>query len=171
MRSALRHLCQHGAEALKPQKTLTQPVVVAVVARESSSPSSSPSPYIAKPSREVWRRPLVSKRVANDLRKKALRDGTYGQFDAATGTGWDPLWDRIVHSNQYTATHKNLLAPPKKIVRDRQLREDRAKRLEQNLEGQADAMEKYYTEKEQARVQDKSFEAQYKRMLRGAGAR
>jgi hypothetical protein len=64
MRSALRQLCRHGIEALRPQKV-----------------------------NDRWRKPVISRRVAADLRKAALRSGTYGSFDAGTGLGWDPAWD------------------------------------------------------------------------------
>ena len=64
MRSALRQLCRHGIEALRPQKV-----------------------------NDRWRKPVISRRVAADLRKVALRSGTYGAFDAVTGLGWDPSWD------------------------------------------------------------------------------
>ena len=64
MRSALRQLCRHGIEALRPQKV-----------------------------NDRWRKPVISKRVAADLRKLALKSGTYGSFDVETGLGWDPTWD------------------------------------------------------------------------------
>jgi hypothetical protein len=35
------------------------------------------------------------------------------------------------------------------------------------LETQPEKMEKYYTEKEESRVEDKTFEAEYKRMMKG----
>ena len=44
-----------------------------------------------------------------------------------------------------------------------------ALKLEQNLENRLELIEEYYTEKEEARVQDKSFEARMKRMARGGG--
>jgi hypothetical protein len=154
MRSALRHLCRHGSEALKPQKAATEATVVA-------------GSLVVKPPREVWRRPLLSKRVANSIRKCAIQDGTYGSFDSETGTGWDPTWDLFLHPHR----HHNLIRfggiqPPKKASRERS-REDRAKRLEQALEGREEAMEQYYTEREESRVQDRSFEARYKKMLKG----
>mmetsp|Transcript_2709 Transcript_2709/g.6212 ORF Transcript_2709/g.6212 Transcript_2709/m.6212 type:complete len:176 (-) Transcript_2709:377-904(-) len=64
MRTALKKLSQHGVQALRPQKV-----------------------------NDKWRNPAVSARVAADLRKKAIRSGTYGFFDRETGIGWDPLWD------------------------------------------------------------------------------
>ena len=154
MRAALRHLCQHGVEALKPQKIATKAVEHGTL--------------VAKPSREVWRRPLLSKRVAKTVRKQAVEDGTYGSFDTNTGMGWDPSWDLVLHSHRYEVTRFAGIQPPKKTSRDRN-REERARTLEKALEGREEAMEQYYTEKEESRVQDKSFEAKYKRMLRNAG--
>jgi hypothetical protein len=155
MRAALRHLCQHGAEALKPQKAQSQAVQVGT--------------YIAKPSRQVWRRPLLSKRVANDLRKAAIQQGTYGSFDTSTGQGWDPSWDFVLKSNQHSSERIGNVQPSKKTSEQRS-RQTRADKLQDNLSTQKQQMETYYKEKEQARVQDRSFEARYKRMIRGVGA-
>jgi hypothetical protein len=152
MRAALRHLAQKGVEALKPQKVTKAAVQI--------------GSHIAQPAKQVWRRPIVSKRVANGLRKQALREGTYGSFDKATGVGWDPTWDIILKNNQYNVTRFGGILPPKKTSRERS-REDRANKLEEKLETRLEQMEEYYTEKEESRVQDKSFEAHYKRLLRG----
>lgn len=152
MRAALRHLCQKGAEALKPQKL--------------SIPAVQIGSHIAKPAKHVWRRPEVSKRVANSLRKQALREGTYGSFDKVNGVGWDRTWDLVLKNNQFQVTRFGGMLPPKKTSRERS-REERAKKLDEQLETQQEKMEEYYTEKEASRVQDKSFEAEYKRLLRG----
>mmetsp|Transcript_19159 Transcript_19159/g.28630 ORF Transcript_19159/g.28630 Transcript_19159/m.28630 type:complete len:138 (-) Transcript_19159:469-882(-) len=64
MRSALRHLCAQGAEALRPQHI-----------------------------NDKWAKPKVSRRIAATIRKQAVIAGTYGSFDSATGVGWDPKWD------------------------------------------------------------------------------
>ena len=152
MRAALRHLCEKGVEALKPQRVVTKAVQV--------------GQYIAKPSRTVWRRPVVSKRVANDLRKQAIREGTYGTFNATTGVGWDPLWDLALNPHRYNVTRYGGIFPPKKTARERN-REERAQKIEEKLETRLETMEEYYVEKEEARVKDKGFEAVYKR-LRGA---
>ena len=37
--------------------------------------------------------PLISKRIAANLRKRAIIDGTFGSFSSQCG-GWDPLWDK-----------------------------------------------------------------------------
>jgi hypothetical protein len=154
MRAALRHLCHHGVEALKPTQAKSK--IVAVCS------------YVAKSSRDIWHRPLISKRVANDIRKQAIREGTYGSFDSMSGVGWEPTWDLVLYSNRYQSQRIGNLKPSKKSSRQRS-REERAQKLEDNLAGQAQAMEEHYAEKQQAKVQDKSFEAKYKRMIRGSG--
>jgi hypothetical protein len=151
MRAALRHLCQYGVDALMPTQTKSKVVAV--------------GSYVAKSSRDIWHRPLISKRVANDIRKQAIRGGTYGSFDNITGMGWEPTWDLVLYSNRYQAQRIGNLKPSKKTKRQRN-REERAKKLEENLVGQTQAMEEYYEEKVQAKVQDKSFEARYKRIVR-----
>lgn len=153
MRSAIRHLVRHGVDALKPQRIETKPVQVG-------------SQYIARPSKTVWRRSVVSKRVANVLRKQAVQEGTYGSFNTDTGVGWDPLWDMALKPNQYEVTRFGGVQPPKKTSRQRS-REERAKKIDSNLEARLEKMEEYYTEKEESRVQEKGFEATFKRLARG----
>ena len=152
MRAAVRHLCEKGVEALKPQKALSKQIEVAG--------------KVAKPSREIWRRPIISKRVANDLRKQAIQRGTYGNFDTNTGIGWDPQWDLVLKQNHYYSERIGNIQPSKKTAKQRN-RQDRADKLNANLQSQAAQIEEYYQEKEESRVQDKSFEARYKRMMRG----
>lgn len=43
---------------------------------------------------ETWRSPRISARRAAQMRKEAIRNGTYGSYDPETGIGWDPSWDR-----------------------------------------------------------------------------
>eukprot|EP00536_Pseudo-nitzschia_multiseries_P006888 jgi/Psemu1/286753/fgenesh1_pg.153_\ len=155
MRAALRHLCQQGEQALKPQK---------VVAEASVSFHQ----HISKPAREVWRRPKVSKRVANDIRKQALKNGTYGSFCDKTGVGWNPEWDVVLQQHRFETNRFAGVKPAKNTSRERS-REERAERLEKNLEGRLEAIEEHYSEKEASRIQDKSFEARMKRMARGGG--
>ena len=146
MRAALRHLAEHGAEALKPQKVLSK------AAKNGTSIRSA----------EVWRRPVVSKRVGNDLRKLAIKDGTYGSFDKITGVGWDPSWDLVLRSNQYNVNRFGGVRPNKSTKRAR-TREERAQKIEKNLETRLEKMEEYYVNKEKIRVKDMSFEAVFKR--------
>ena len=152
MRAALRHLCEKGAEALKPQKHTTKAIQV--------------GDYVAKPSQEVWRRPVVSKRVANVLRKAAINDGTYGEFNKETGIGWDKSWDLVLHSHRYQVHRFGGIQPNKKTSRARS-REERAQKIETKLETRLENMEEYYTEREDSKVLDQSFEAKYKRIQRG----
>uniref|UniRef100_A0A7R9ZNN0 MRPL25 domain-containing protein n=1 Tax=Craspedostauros australis TaxID=1486917 RepID=A0A7R9ZNN0_9STRA len=153
MRAALRHLCQKGAEALKPQKVLSKAAENGFTYKET----------------HVWRRPVVSKRVGKVLRKQALRDGTYGTFDVTTGVGWDPLWDPVLMPNQFKVSRYGRMQPKKKTSRER-TREERAQKIEKNLETRLDKMEEYYANKETLKVKDTSFEAKYKQMMR-SGAR
>jgi hypothetical protein len=60
---ALRLLAAHGGAALRP--------------------SLDKGKYIA---------PLVPRRIAADVRKRAIVQGTYGSFSLPVG-GWDPAWD------------------------------------------------------------------------------
>ena len=60
---ALRLLAQHGAAALRP--------------------SLEKGRYIA---------PMIPRRIAADVRKRAIVQGTYGSFSLPIG-GWDPAWD------------------------------------------------------------------------------
>lgn len=154
MRAALRHLCEKGVEALKPQKVVAKAKVF--------------GDYMAKPARVVWRRPVVSKRVGNDLRKQAIRAGTYGSFDVATGVGWDPMWDLALKPHQYKVTRFGGIFPPKKTARERN-REERAQKIEEKLETRLEVMEEYYAEKEEARIKDRSFESSFKRMSTSQG--
>ena len=154
MRAALRHLCRHGENALKSQKVVTEAVVI--------------NNHIAKPAREVWRRPKVSKRVANVIRKNAIKNGTYGSFCDKTGTGWNAEWDLVLQQHRHEVTRFGGMKPSKKTARERN-REERALKLEQNLEKRLELIEEYYTEKEASRVKDKGFEARMKRMAKGGG--
>lgn len=70
IRMALRNLHSQGIKALQ-----AQPI---------TDPTSS---------RQRWKGPIVSRRVAKDLRKKAIREGTYGTYDALAGIGWEKSWD------------------------------------------------------------------------------
>ena len=60
---ALRLLAQHGVAALRP--------------------SLEKGRYIA---------PMIPRRIAADVRKRAIVQGTYGSFSLPIG-GWDPAWD------------------------------------------------------------------------------
>ena len=152
MRAALRHLCEKGVEALKPQKVLSK------LAQQGFNTRNP----------EVWRRPVVSKRVGNVLRKKSIQDGTYGSFDATTGTGWDPQWDLTLNRHQFSAQRFGGIQRGKGTKRQR-TREERAKKIEAHLETRLEKMEEYYVEKESFRVKEQGFEAYYKRLMKKGG--
>lgn len=120
IRSALKHLHKHGAAALHPTKRVDPNV-----------------------KRQKWLRPIVSKRIAADLRKKAIKQGTFGSYDPTNGIGWDSSWDvktvargddggRIeICSNGKLPWMQ--IRPPKETKRER-TRETRAVKIEKLLE-------------------------------------
>jgi hypothetical protein len=184
MRSALRQLCRHGVEALRPQKV-----------------------------NDKWRKPVISRRVAADLRKLAMRSGTYGSFDAVTGLGWDPAWDapdRIkgtvavssdgtiqlptmtgvdesISATPSTAAHHDdptidspsfisllggnsgsiqSIRPPKGHKRDR-TRETRARKIEDLVSKADERIEEYRLEREKNRPLP-GIEEEFKRAVKGS---
>ncbi|KAL3768882.1 hypothetical protein ACHAW5_003354 [Stephanodiscus triporus] len=163
MRSALRQLCRHGVEALRPQKV-----------------------------NDKWRGPAISRRVAADLRKSALRSGTYGSFDAATGVGWDPAWDApdrrgggcgttavdvVVDANVAgvaaaaggggsNAGSIQSIRPPRGHKRDR-TREARARKIEDLVAKADDRIEEYRLEREKNRPLP-GIEEEFKRAVKGS---
>ena len=120
--SALRHLHRLGADALKPTKMI---------------PDASYHPINT---RQKWYKPKVSKRVANTLRKKAIREGTYGSYDAMNGVGWDPSWDltTTINSNANSSSFNSSNIPwmeirPHKESKRERTREARANKIEDML--------------------------------------
>lgn len=69
--------------------------------------------------------PKVSRRVAANLRKRALVEGTYGSFSVENG-GWDPEWDKM--PKMY------MMRPYKGHKRERD-RETRAQKVTTAMEG------------------------------------
>ncbi|KAK1742304.1 hypothetical protein QTG54_006869 [Skeletonema marinoi] len=157
MRSAVRKLCQQGVEALRPQKV-----------------------------NEKWRKPAISRRVAGDLRKAAIRAGTYGKFDAETGAGWDPAWDApdrrhplldAVAAVDDTESMDSILLgtnkgaiqsirPPKETKRER-TRETRAQKIENLLKEADEKIEEYRLEKE-ANKPKPGIEEEFKQAMKGS---
>ncbi|KAL7488839.1 hypothetical protein ACHAWX_000229 [Stephanocyclus meneghinianus] len=152
MRSALRHLCQHGIEALRPQKVNNK-----------------------------WRKPIISPRVAADLRKLAIRSGTYGQFDTATGIGWDPLWDApkakpiavkdangdsimVMKGGNFGGIQS--IRPPKETKRQR-TREARAQKIEALVAGMDQKIEEYRLERE-AKKPPPGIEEEFKKYMKNS---
>mmetsp|Transcript_19012 Transcript_19012/g.27328 ORF Transcript_19012/g.27328 Transcript_19012/m.27328 type:complete len:140 (+) Transcript_19012:92-511(+) len=131
MRTALKFLCKHGEAALHPTKL----------------------------SQSKWKKPLISKRVAADLRKQSIRDGTFGSFDTTTGIGWDPNWDGPPQS-----VGAIQLRPSKEHKRERN-REKRAQKIGSKMEGMDDKIDKYYSDK-LSKKPEKTFESTFKKMTR-----
>jgi len=132
MRSALRHLINFGEDALKPKKI----------------------------DEKVWRKPLISNRVAGVLRKQAVKEGSYGSFDNQTGIGWDRKWDAVGQVG--TSAYK----PPKGTKAERS-REGRALKIEAKMEGMDDRIDEHLR-KRTANRPPIGFEVRYKRLIRRA---
>jgi hypothetical protein len=67
-----------------------------------------------------WRRPRISGRMAAELRKRAVREGTFGSYDPVLGLGWLSAWDE-----QRSTRIATVSRPPKGRAHDNNL----AKRL------------------------------------------
>ena len=106
--SALKHLHTLGVDALRATKIINPAV-----------------------KRQKWKKPVVSKRIANTLRKTAIRNGTYGSYDPEAGVGWDPKWDEDIQNGKINWMQ---IRPPKETKRER-TREERAIKIEKLLEG------------------------------------
>ena len=138
--SALRKLADRGVEALKPQRIMKSEDQV------------------------IWHGPAISNRVAAVLRKTSIKEGTYGSFDAQKLRGWDPQWDIDLEIAKPGGRGRIRLAVPKKAKRER-TRELRARKIETNLEGMDEQIEKFYVEK-QSKKPAKTFENYYKKLTK-----
>lgn len=143
--SAVRKLQQNGVDALKPAMIVTE---------------SNP----ALIERRLWRKPDISKRKAAILRKQAIIDKTYGDFDATTGSGWDSKWDIELESTKKHGMGRIRVSTPKLTKRFR-TREERATKIEMKMEGMAERIEEIYVARQNAKPQ-KSFELTYKEMMK-----
>ena len=139
-KSALRQLAKHGVDALKP-------TLIA-----AKSPMEN----------DYWRAPLVSNRIANVLRKQAMRDGTYGTFE--NKIGWDSNWDVELARSKPRGQGRKSLKVPKKPKYQR-TREERARKIEAAMEGMDERMDAYHVEKHEAKP-PKNFEYMYKEAMR-----
>lgn len=138
--AAIRHLMNHGVEALKPQLIL-------------NSNTRNPT---------HWNPPAVSKRQMNVIRKRSIQMGTFGKFDSTTGLGWDPAWDVELATTQGNGgTGRIRIRPKKKTSRER-TRELRAQKIEKNMEDMDEEIAKYYLEKQQHKPV-KDWEYYYKK--------
>ena len=137
--SALRKLHKYGAAALLPTKSANtyKTITKAIITTTKQTQK-----------RQTWQKPIVSKRIANVLRKKAVREGTFGSYNPETGVGWDVSWDSakgngksssIASSGNNTMDGMNNsnipfmeMRPNKETKRER-TREARAKKIEDQL--------------------------------------
>ena len=138
--SALKKLADRGVAALKPQR------------------------MVYAEDKVVWRGPAISNRIANVLRKTAIKEGTYGTFDAETLRGWDAQWDIDREIAKPRGNGRHRLRVPKKTSRQR-TREERATKIEKNMEGMQERIEEFYAER-QAKKPVPSFENTYKKLTR-----
>ena len=142
--AAMRKLCQQGVEALKPKLI-------------HNSNTRNPT---------HWNPPAINKRRASVMRKKSIQEGTFGSFDATTGKGWDPAWDmELAKGNALKGTGRYRLRPSKKTKRER-TREQRAQKIEKNLEDMDEQIAQYYYEKSQDKPV-KNFEYYFKKQGKG----
>lgn len=119
IRGALKKLYTKGAAALLPEKIV-------------------PEENAINQHRQRWRKPIVSRRIANDLRKKAIREGTYGSYDESTGIGWDSSWDQGLvgkRSESHVGKIQWMEVRGFKDSKRERNRENRAVRIESLLDG------------------------------------
>ena len=138
--SALKKLADRGVEALKPQR------------------------MVYAEDQVVWRGPAISNRIANVLRKTAIREGSYGTFNAETLRGWDAQWDIDLEIAKPRGNGRHRLRVPKKTGRQR-TREARAVKIEKNMQGMQERIEEFHAEK-QAKKPAETFENMYKKLMR-----
>eukprot|EP00560_Eucampia_antarctica_P004609 CAMPEP_0197833854 /NCGR_PEP_ID=MMETSP1437-20131217/20335_1 /TAXON_ID=49252 ORGANISM="Eucampia antarctica, Strain CCMP1452" /NCGR_SAMPLE_ID=MMETSP1437 /ASSEMBLY_ACC=CAM_ASM_001096 /LENGTH=148 /DNA_ID=CAMNT_0043438147 /DNA_START=167 /DNA_END=613 /DNA_ORIENTATION=- len=136
MTAAMRHLSKTGIEALRPQRLSDTSL--------------------------RWRRPLVSRRKAADLRKASISEGTFGSFNPETGKGWDPQWDIEVYNARGNIPS---IRRPKRHKRERN-RENRAVKIESLLSEADDKIESYRKDMKEKKP-DKGVETLFKRLMRG----
>ncbi|CAM9305749.1 unnamed protein product [Discosporangium mesarthrocarpum] len=98
---------------------------------------------LPKKSGEKWLSPIVSRRVGNVLRKKAIREGTYGSVLYKEGKpigGWDPSWD--VHPPPAP-----FVGRPPKLHKNQRTRAERADKITAKLAEQPRRIEELRTAK------------------------
>lgn len=99
------------------------------------------------------------------LRKDAIRSGTYGTFDAATGTGWEASWDLdLAMANPRGLGRYNALRIPKKTAQ-RRSREARAQKIEAKMVGMDERMEELQAAKHRNKP-PVTFESTYKDLMK-----
>lgn len=168
-RRAIGLLSKFGVAALKP-RMITPRDPSAKVPTTASGDYRQVIDNLEK--RRLWPGPVwigaaISNRVAQVLRKQAIRDKTYGTFTPGVG-GWDPQWDiDLARSKPHGMGRLISIRRPKK-TRHQRTREDRALKLEKNMEGMDERMDALrYERQKQKPVKD--IEYKYKELIRKAG--
>jgi hypothetical protein len=152
--TARRQLAQLGVQALQPEKK-----IIAI-----------PDAPMVEPLVR-WRKPVISRRVANGIRKEALAQGTYGTFDPNTLTGWDAAWDAALSAPTIATDPmrgiqgRYRIKVPRQHKRDR-TREKRAAKIDANMIGMDDRMVQLWKEKSDGRKRNTDFESVYKEMMK-----
>jgi len=144
IRSALIKLHERGAAALKPTKH-----------------------PIEGRRRPQWRRPVVSKRVANDLRKKSIREGTYGTYDAEKGIGWDSKWDEGLYGGKNVGKVNWMEVRGFKETKRERTRESRSKRIDGLLDNADDKIAEFRQKNRESKPEG-GIENVFKRLTRGS---
>jgi len=144
IRSALKKLHVQGIAALQ-----AQPI---------PDPTSS---------RQRWKRPIVSRRIANDLRKKAIREGTYGSYDATQGIGWDQSWDEGLFGVKNVGNVNWMEIRGFKETKRERTRESRAMRIEGLLEVADDKIVEFRQKRRDSKPEG-GIENVIKRMIKGS---
>ena len=83
---------------------------------------------------ERWKKPVVSRRIAKDLRKRAIKNGTYGAYDPEKGIGWDKSWDEGLFGGKNVGKINWMEVRGFKDTKRERTRESRAQRVEGLLE-------------------------------------
>lgn len=117
---ALKKLYTKGAAALLPEKIVDETSI-----------------------RQRWKKPIVSRRIANDLRKKSMKEGTYGSYDPVIGVGWDPAWDQGLFGGKNVGNVNWMEVRGFKDSKRERTRESRALRIEGLLDGADDKIAEY----------------------------
>lgn len=137
-RRPLQQLAEKGIDALKPQLS-------------------------AETGR--WSPPVISNRIAKEIRKQAVRDGSFGNFDSQNLMGWDAAWDMELAMSKRSGSRHHRLRKPKTTTRVRN-REERAQHIESAMKNMNQRMDQYWSEKQEKKPA-KTIENMYKDLMKG----
>lgn len=141
--AARKQIWRYGIEAMKPQ-------------------------YIETPNgrhrKGYWQGPKVTKRVASDIRKDSIRNGTYGSFNYETLEGWDRAWDLELLKAKSRGQGRMRITVPK-LKKAHRTREERAQKIERALEGMDERISQLWEDRIKSKPPD-TIENRYKKALR-----